>query len=282
MDANIWTTIGVGTVSALIGTYFGTIFLAKKQENKIAKVRDIAIKGLKVIKAYAKDKVNYSVASSDFNNKLNIAEKRAILVTLHKLGLPIEFPEKELFNIKNIKLGEKPIDANEIDDMILQIEKGHCDNLFFTEVDSYFSANIRVKNVRNIAKRYVNEVFTNSERIHTGTADIVQFPNNWFENFTHGEKLNISVFRDMICNIEYFDEKGKPIIEKLNKLCKEIEVGLWDNYLFWDYNTYTNVISQNKVNSALIQQLSVLFNNTTNNTIQPINPINTDINSPVK
>lgn len=282
MDANIWITIGVGTVSALIGTYFGTIFLAKKQENKIAKVRDIAIKGLKVIKAYAKDKVNYSVASNDFNNKLNIAEKRAILVTLHKLGLPIEFPEKELFNIKSIKLGEKPIDANEIDDMILQIEKGHCDNLFFTEVDSYFSANIRVKNVRNIAKRYVNEVFTNSERIHTETVDIVQYPNNWFENFTHGEKLNISVFRDMICNIEYFDEKGKPIIEKLNKLCKEIEVGLWDNYLFWDYNAYTNVISQNKVNSALIQQLSVLFNNTTNNTIQPINPINTDINSPVK
>lgn len=47
MEANIWTTLFSGAIGAIIGTYGGSFFLAKRQENKIVKVRNIAIKGLK-------------------------------------------------------------------------------------------------------------------------------------------------------------------------------------------------------------------------------------------
>ena len=47
MEANIWTTLFSGAIGAIIGTYGGSFILAKRQENKIVKVRNIAIKGLK-------------------------------------------------------------------------------------------------------------------------------------------------------------------------------------------------------------------------------------------
>ena len=39
----MWIDITVALASALIGTYFGTFFLAKREENKVKKVRAIAI-----------------------------------------------------------------------------------------------------------------------------------------------------------------------------------------------------------------------------------------------
>lgn len=85
---------------------------------------------MNIIKGYAKDNKTFSAANNEFNNKINIAEKRAILVAMHKLGIPIINTEKDTFNIKEIRFGNRTIDSIEINDIILQIEKGHCDNLF--------------------------------------------------------------------------------------------------------------------------------------------------------
>lgn len=98
---DILISLLTGTIGALVGTFFGTYFLARKQENKIDKVRNIAIKGLNIIKGYAKDKKTFSAANNEFNSKINIAEKRAILVAMHKLGIPIINTEKDTFNILN-------------------------------------------------------------------------------------------------------------------------------------------------------------------------------------
>ena len=48
----MWIDITVALASALIGTYFGTFFLAKREENKVKKVRAIAIRALEIIKGY--------------------------------------------------------------------------------------------------------------------------------------------------------------------------------------------------------------------------------------
>ena len=174
-------------IGAIAGAYFGTLFRERQDEKNNKKIRDIAIKALNIIRGYAKDKKPFSAANNEFNSKINIAEKRAILVALHKLGIPILANEKDIFDIKDIKLGDRIIDAVEIDDAINQIDKGHCDKLFFIEVDSYFSSNIRVEILRNIAKRYVNEVLCRSTiNISEGK---ITYPKDWFSKFTYGEKI---------------------------------------------------------------------------------------------
>ena len=42
----------------------------------------------------------------------------------------------------------------------------------------------------------------------------------------------------------------------MQEICSEIDLGIWDNYLMWDYNAYTSVVTQNKVNDALIKQFA--------------------------
>ena len=43
---------------------------------------------------------------------------------------------------------------------------------------------------------------------------------------------------------------------EVQEICSEIDLGIWDNYLMWDYNAYTSVVTQNKVNDALIKQFA--------------------------
>lgn len=88
----MWVDIIIALASALIGTYFGAYFLAKREENKVKKVRAIAIRALDIIKEYAKHNGSYDKACQELNTKLNIAEKRAVIVALHKIGLPIQTP----------------------------------------------------------------------------------------------------------------------------------------------------------------------------------------------
>ncbi len=57
-------------------------------------------------------------------------------------------------------------------------------------------------------------------------------------------------------NSDYFKGDGNPDNDKIDVLIKEIEIGLWDNYLFWDYDSYQNMRSQNSL--ATIVQAVVL------------------------
>src|SRR5215510_1350563 len=118
MDTN---TILLSALTALIGavsgTFLGAYLINRKNESKIKKVRKTAVRGLAVIKKYAKNSGTYSNSKDEFNNTLNIAEKRAILVCLHKLGIPIEMPVGNTFEIKNIQFLSNPIDKDEIEDM---------------------------------------------------------------------------------------------------------------------------------------------------------------------
>ena len=245
-------TLGVGAIGALIGTYCGAYFLHRRTEEKTKKIRDIAIRGLNIIKFYARQ--SYKDAISQFNTELNISEKRAVVVALHKLGVPIEVSTKDVFDIKKIKFYDKLIEAAEIEDMIGQISRGHCDNLFFMDVESYFTANLRVKAVREVGKKYVNEVLKYST-INIQEQKII-YPFEWDKKFTPGEIQTILVLIARVNNSDYFKGNGEPDYDKIETLIKEIEIGLWDNYLFWDYDSYQNMRSQNSL--ANIVQAVVL------------------------
>ena len=90
------------SIGALIGTFGGAWFLYRRQEDKIENVRLIAIKALKIFLEYAKQKKSFVEASSEFNTKINVSEKRAIVVALHKLGVPFEPPTNDILNIKRL------------------------------------------------------------------------------------------------------------------------------------------------------------------------------------
>lgn len=67
------------------------------QKRKVHKVRQIAIKALDVFGRYAKQGQSFDMAASEFNNSLDVVEKRAVLVALCKLGIPVVKPINDLF-----------------------------------------------------------------------------------------------------------------------------------------------------------------------------------------
>ena len=259
---NIWSWLFPlisGTIGALIGTYGGSCFLHWKREKKIKNVRAIAVKALKIFKAYARQKKNYVDAANEFNTKFNISEKRAVVVALHKLGIPFETPTKDTLDVKNLIFRNMLIDRDEIDTMIEQIQQGHCDSLFFTDIESYFASNLRLNAVRNVGKKYVEEVQAKSH-IDKEKPNTIINPDNWSKAFTPGEYQTIAVLRERLALSEYFTSNGIADSEKIKTLIREIEIGLWDNYLFWDYESYQNICSQN--NLARIIQCNMQNQNT--------------------
>lgn len=69
--------------------------------------------------------------------------------------------------------------------------------------------------------------------------------------FTPG-KLNIlAVFKLRSSWDTFFDLNGKVILEKRNNLKKEIDLGIWDTYLFWDSESYLNIQTQNRMANVI-------------------------------
>lgn len=244
-----------GAIGALIGTYGGSYFLHWKQEKKIKNVRSMAVKALYIFKEYAQHKKSYADSANEFNTKLNVSEKRAVVVALHKIGIPFEISTKDDFDIKNLRLKDIIIDRDEIDAMILQIEKGNCDNLFFIDIESYFTSNLRLNAVRNVGKKYVEEVQSKSRVEKDAPNTIVSQP-DWHKVFSPGELQIIFVLRIQLANTAYFLPDGNADPVKMKTLIREIEIGLWDNYPFWEYESYQNIRAQH--NLANIIQNAVM------------------------
>lgn len=246
-----------GAIGALIGTYGGSYFLHWKQEKKIKNVRSMAIRALNIFKEYAQQKKIYAEAACEFNTKLSISEKRAVVVALHKLGVPFETLTNDIFDIKNIRFKDVVIDKDEIITMIVQINKGNCDNLFFMDIESYFTSNLRLNAVRNVGKKYVEEVHAKSY-IEKEKPYTIMNPLDWYKQFTPGELQTILVLRTQLSNTDYFSQNGQADPKKIKDLIREIEIGLWDNYLFYDYESFMNVRAQH--NLADVVQNMIMMN----------------------
>ena len=139
--------------------------------------------------------------------------------------------------------------------MIQQIEKGNCDNLFFIDIESYFISNLRLNAVRNVGKKYVEEVQSKSRVEKDAPNTIVSQP-DWHKVFSPGELQIIFVLRIQLANTAYFLPDGNADPVKMKTLIREIEIGLWDNYLFWEYESYQNIRAQH--NLANIIQNAVM------------------------
>ena len=250
----IFTTV----IGAILGGFFGGYYNYQFQNIKYGKIRSIAIKALNIFEGYAKNGQTYDMASSEFNNSLDIVEKRAMLVALCKLGIPVVQSVGDSFRIENVKFEKKVICKDVIELMKGQVKKGNCDSLFFTDIETYFSSNTRLLAVRAVAKKYVDIYFSKSK------CDIekmvVNYPSPLSDIFTPGEQNILNVFRARSCWTDYFDKNGNAIPEKMEELKKEIDLGLWDTYLFWDWESYQNIQNQNSLAVAVRDMMNMNAN----------------------
>lgn len=240
-----------------VGAYFGGKYQDSKKNKKMVEVRNIAIKAFGILKKY--NKKAFTEAESEFNTSLTTAEKRTIIVLLHKLGIPINIPINETFDIHRIHFSEETIDKDEIDGMILQVNQGHCDNLFFIDVETYFNSNRQLTALRNVGKKYVKNVLSKS--IYDNKTKQVIYPNNWISLFGIGEYLSLRVLHEQACIDILYDNDGRTNPEKIEDMMHEIDMGIWDNYLFCLYEVYKNAKAQiqmtNAIQSmAMVQQIA--------------------------
>lgn len=248
---NTLVSVLTALLAAFLGGFFGAWFQHWFQNRKTNKVRLIAIKALGVFVHYAKPSKTYADAEAEFNNTLNIVEKRAVLVALCKLGIPVTKSLDDLFDIARVRFESKPIDKDTISLMKGQVNKGICDDMFFSDVDSYFSSNLRLLALRAVAKKYVD--IDLSLCICDKKSLVVNHPMEMSRQLTPGEMCALYVFRAKSCMSDYFDENGRAIPEMMGRLKKEIDLGLWDNCFYWDYEAYQNIQSQN--------QMAIIFSN---------------------
>lgn len=250
-----------GAVGALIGTFGGVYFSYKRQEKSKEKSRKMALKAISIFKKYSKKDGTYDNAEQDFNVSMSLGEKRTILVALHKLGIPIIVQPDSRFSLASTCFDKIRIDQDELDAIASQIEGGLCDHLFFIDPESYFNENIRIRTFRSLAIRWTNEVLDKSQ--YNVANDTVYYPKDWFVHFSWGEKLALGVFKQRVSINEYFNDDGKANHSKIVQLVEEIERGVWDNCLCWDFESYQSVQSTYSLNSQLssMLQANILSNN---------------------
>lgn len=237
---SILVPIFTAVLGGWVGAYYGNKYRENKEFHEKAIVRNIAIRALNILKSYSRK--SYREAEGEFNKSMSIAEKRTIVVALHKLGIPFGIPSNEVFNIKEIHFIDSLVYVDEIDDIIRQINNGYCDKLFYIDPDSYFASNFTLFAMRNAGKKYVKEVLAKS-KVNFETKMLSE-PVELGTIFTLGEFKAIQVLRDQVRDQMYFDQNGQPIKEKIDSLLKDIDLGLWDSYLLWNYENYQNVKAQ--------------------------------------
>lgn len=198
-----------------------------------------------------------------------VSSKGLVLVALCKLGIPVVRSVDDSFHIENVRFEHEEIDKETIELMIGQVNKGNCDDLFFSDVETYFSSNTRLMAVRAVAKKYVDIDFAYC--YYDKQKDQIMHTKIAADLFTPG-KLNIlAVFKLRSSWDTFFDLNGKVILEKLNNLKKEIDLGIWDTYLFWDSESYLNIQTQNRmanvITNVVLQNLEAQQKGLTNKDI---------------
>lgn len=248
MIENIITYFLVSVGSAFLGVWGGSTVWYKFKEKEKKRVRDLASLAIDKIIPYEKiGSGSYRGAKRVFNSTFNIAQKRAILVALHKLGLPIAIPAEGKFLIKDVNFLDEKINKCNLLDIQRQINSGYVDSLFFIDPDDYFNEDLRIKTLRNLAKRYVNEVMRYSHISEDGREAI--FDINFYTIFSYFEANAILVFREKTLSDLYYKQDKTIDIEKLERIIVDIDSGLCDMYFNIDLVSYNNIVNQNKIAS---------------------------------
>lgn len=240
-------------LGGIAGTYGSSYFITRKQEKRQENIRKIALRALDIFKNYTGK--TYHDAENEFNIKLNITEKRIIIVALYKIGIPIFAENIGKFSLENVSFMSKEVTEKEIINMESQIDNGNCDNLFFEDPEDYFNSNILNKYKRSIAIKFIENALKNSRS--SDDEQSIIYPENWWDNFSLGEMNIACVIKVKLANPILYDKNTKNIKkEKIDRIINEIKIGLWDTYLDWPYETFSNVQTQKSAADKVLDMIS--------------------------
>lgn len=255
IGAYILIPILAAVLGGWVGAFFGNKYQKAQEDKKMAEVRDIAIRALEIIKRYSKQ--SYCVAENEFNNSLSITDKRSVIVLLHKLGIPIYVAANDTFDIHKIHFADRIIDKEEIEGIEFQISQKHCDNLFYIDAENYFNSNRQLTAIRDVGKKYIRNVLAKSH--YNSETKQVRYPDDWVPKFGLGEYMSLRILHEQACSDMIYDKSGNPIPERIEQMLHEVDMGLWDNCLFGNYEMYKNAKAQIEISNvfqsmALAQQ----------------------------
>ena len=77
-----------------------------------------------------------------------LPRRELFLFVFIKLVFLLKYLLDSTFDIMNIQFQSKLIDKDEIQEMKKQIDSGHCDHLFYMDVVTYFTENMRIKKLQ--------------------------------------------------------------------------------------------------------------------------------------
>ena len=136
-----------------------------------------------------------------------------------------------------------------------QICSGKYDHLFFDDPDEYFSRNALRDYKRSIAIKYINNVFIRTKV--TTDKKIVQYPEDWMKGFSFGEMNIVFIIKEKLLDtFLYEDTTGLPKQQCAQDIINEINMGLWDAYLDWAYEAFSNVQTQKNFANIAINMMS--------------------------
>lgn len=251
-----WMPLLSAIAGGLIGTYCGAFFINLDTKKKFKDARKIAIRALDIFKKY-KDK-KYEDASNEFNASLTRAEKRIILVALYKIGIPISTERMGGTNDYEIMFRCECISINDIIAMKNQINSGKYDHLFFDDPDEFFSKKILTDYKRSIGIKFVNNVFMKSIIIIENGVKKIKYPDGWMNLFSVGEMNIAYIMQEKLRSDSLYEELTRlPKQKSANDIINEINIGLWDTYLDWVYEAFSNVQSQKVVADTVAYTIKI-------------------------
>jgi hypothetical protein len=226
----------LGTIiSSLVGTFFGAWIIIKRQESKNIYPRELLIDILNMFEKY--NEKPYSKAQDDFNTRSSV-EKKAVLVALKNLGVPVRINIiEDRFDIENIAFDKITIKKEELEKMKKFVDHGLCDTLFFKEIDNNFH-NVPPKLLR--ARNMAIQALESCKKSITDDKK-PPFTNGYIAEQSGLSWNQFEVIGVCMSMIDYTTK------DKIDAAIKDVKDGIFDHLFYWELNSFSNITAQKNV-----------------------------------
>ncbi len=240
-------TIVVSAIATLVAAVIGSLLTYRYATEKYRRARCLTVASLNVLCKYK----HYDESISEFNAAFSKAEKSVIIICLYHLGIPIVLPLDGQLDLQSIVFGKEEIDKKELCRMRKLVESGMCDEMFYRDYKTFFSADVKISHLRSLAKRFVEEALTFSS-VANGVRSI---PGYYMNRFTIGENRALHAFSKAVNVTDYYKQDGTFDARHGKDIASEIDAGLWDAYLLMPAEAYINMDTQYSVMMGMLRNI---------------------------
>lgn len=258
----IFTIIVTGIITIIatfIGAWTGAQVIIRKQELKNSYPRKLISDILVILSSYK----NYSDAQSEFN-KYSIVEKKAVVVALKNLGVPIRIGIiDDAYDIENITFDNKVVSKEFVAKMIDFVNKGLCDDLFFKEISSgFYNATPKIIFAREIAIKYLKTLLIFGDALSTASLkSIIKSADIDFNQYQV-----IQVFCNTVDISDGVNNRTHSLEEKIESAITNVKNGVFDHLFYWDFRAFDNMNSQRNVADMAFQLYQSVIDSKTDET----------------